>query len=452
MSVDKKIPLGAFIGMTCAFVASVRNIPDVAAAGWTMAFYMLIAVLFYALPVSLISGEFAGMFRGDGGPELWVTSSLGEKWGFVASWMLWVQMFPGMVMIASVLAPMLSGAVGKPELAQDNVFTLVCILAVYWAVTLLNFKFDMAKIGGRIGVWFGLYVPMVVLFALGVAAFAKTGLNPKSALGAFEPARLAADRETASSLRFLVPIMAIFTGIEMSSVYITRLENPTKNYFRGVTAALVFVAVFNVLNGFLLANAVEGELELDNIAQGVAVYCKILGLPPITVNIFCLMAFIGVAVQLSAWATGPSKTITASARRGLCPPRFGFWKTNGHDVSVNVLLTQAAVISVFALSFLLVPVMNEAFLLLVGTTMVIYSIVYLIMGAGILKLRMSRPELSRPFRVGGTKGDTMIRVVTTVMFVSVIGATAASLFAEPLLDALIELVMAAGLFAVPFIT
>jgi amino acid transporter len=325
-------------------------------------------------------------------------------------------------------------------------------LAVYWAVTLLNFKFDMAKIGGKVGVWLGLYIPVAALFILGLAALAKTGLDPKSVLGSFDSDKLVLDSETISSLKYLLPIMFVFTGIEMSSVYITRLENPTKNYFRGIIAALVFMALFNVVNGFLLADAVEGNLQLDNIAQGLEVYCRVLGLPSILVNIFCLMVFIGFAVQLSAWATGPSKTVTASARRGLYPPRFGFWKTNSHDVSVSILLTQAVVISIFALSFLLIPEVNEAFLLLVSTTTVVYSIVYLIMGAGILKLRKSQPGLTRPFRIGGaSKGDAVIWAVTGIMFVTVIVSTGASLLAASRIDAVIELLMAAALLIIPFV-
>lgn len=51
---SKQITTMTFIGMTCALVASVRNIPDVAATSWTMIFYMLVAVLLYAFPISLI--------------------------------------------------------------------------------------------------------------------------------------------------------------------------------------------------------------------------------------------------------------------------------------------------------------------------------------------------------------------------------------------------------------
>lgn len=78
---SKQITTMTFIGMTCALVASVRNIPDVAATSWTMIFYMLVAVLLYAFPISLISGEFAGMFPQKGGPELWVSNALGKKMG-----------------------------------------------------------------------------------------------------------------------------------------------------------------------------------------------------------------------------------------------------------------------------------------------------------------------------------------------------------------------------------
>ncbi len=76
---SKQITTMTFIGMTCALVASVRNIPDVAATSWTMIFYMLVAVLLYAFPISLISGEFAGMFPKKGGPELWVSNALGKN-------------------------------------------------------------------------------------------------------------------------------------------------------------------------------------------------------------------------------------------------------------------------------------------------------------------------------------------------------------------------------------
>ena len=308
---SKQITTMTFIGMTCALVASVRNIPDVAATSWTMIFYMLVAVLLYAFPISLISGEFAGMFPQKGGPELWVSNALGKKWGFVVSWLLWVQMFPGMVMVASALAPLFGNIIDNVPLGLNSKFTLVVILVVYWIITFLNLKFDMAKIGGKVGVWLGLYVPLTMMLLLGFAAWIKVGIVPTGTLGSFSWDKLIPDTTTASSFVYFAPIMFIFTGIEMSSVYITRLENPVKTYIRGVFAALIFIFFVNILNALVVANVVpKGQMELNNIAQSISIYCQILGLPHLIVNLFSLLVFIGVAVQLSAWASGPAKTVT----------------------------------------------------------------------------------------------------------------------------------------------
>ncbi len=451
-SKSKQITTLTFIGMTCALVASVRNIPDVAATGWTMLFYMLVAVLFYAFPISLISGEFAGMFPQNGGPELWVSNSLGRKWGFVVSWLLWVQMFPGMVMVASALAPLFGNIIDNVPLGLNSKFTLVVILVVYWIVTLLNLKFDMAKIGGKIGVWLGLYIPLAMMLLLGIITWIKVGILPHGTLGSFSWGKLIPDAKTASSFVYFAPIMFIFTGIEMSSVYITRLKNPVKTYIRGIFAALIFLFLVNTLNALVVANVVpKGQMELNNIAQSISIYCQILGLPHIIVNIFSLLVFVGVAVQLSAWASGPAKTVTASARKGAYPPKFNFWKTNQFDVSKSVILTQSTIISIFALFYLLIPGVNQAFLMLVNSTTVIYCIVYVIMGIAILKLRQAHPEYKRPFRIGkkGSNSNLGAWIVVLILFAAIVFSVGLTMKAGTLINLIAVTVISLVLFFAP---
>ncbi len=88
-----KMGLGTFIGLTMALCATVRSIPTLSAVGWTLIFYTIFAVLFFAGPISMISGELSTMLSQEGGPQLWVKTALGSKWGFVVAWLLWVQMF-----------------------------------------------------------------------------------------------------------------------------------------------------------------------------------------------------------------------------------------------------------------------------------------------------------------------------------------------------------------------
>ncbi len=444
-----KVSTITFIGMTCALVASVRNIPDVAATGWTMFAYMIIAVLAFALPITLISGEYAGMYPENGGPELWVTKGLSPKWGFVTSWLIWVQTWPGMVMVASALAPLIAIGIGMPALALSNSFTFWCTIIIYWFVTILNLKFDMAKFGGKVGVVFGLYVPIVLMFVMGIAATVKVGLVPGSTLGAFEPSKLFLDFSTAQTFQFFAPIMFIFTGIELSSVYITRLDNPIKTYVKGVFFALIFMFFLNTINAFMVANIVpNGKMELNNIAQCITLYANVLGWPQWTAQVFSWLVFIGVMVQLSAWCTGPAKTVSASARRGLYPPHLNYWKENKFEVSVPVVITQAIIISLFAGFYLLIPGVNNAFLMLVSATAVIYCIVYVLMAIGIVNLRKTQPDLKRGFKAGS---DGFLTFTVIVLLVTIVISVWMSLYGSNAVTVAAVLIITAVVFIIPLI-
>lgn len=449
-----KIGVLTFFGMTVALVASVRNIPDVAATGWTMLSIMLFAALVFALPITLISGEFAAMLPKAGGPELWVTSSLSERWGFTTSWLLWVQLFPGTVMAGSVIAPLLGVATGNTGLGKSSIFTLLCILVVYWAISLLNIFFDMAKLGGRVGVVLGVYIPVAAMLGLGIAATVKVGVSSTGYLGGFKASNLLPfSSESAKTLTYFAAIMFIFSGIEMSSVYLPRLKHPLHTYLRGIFLTLIFMFVMNTFLALLTANVVpRGTIELNNIAQAPALFVKILGLPSWITNVFAASVVIGVIVQLSAWASGPSKTITESARRGLYPPALRYWKTNKYDVAPTVVLTQATIISIFALLFLLIPGINKAFLLLVTSTAIIYTVVYVLMAIGIVRMRATHPDADRPFRIGKQEnGDRLLRAVVAVFLLAIVASTGATLWYQGAINALILVVITTVLCVAPLI-
>lgn len=450
----KKSKLGmmstfTFIGLTCSFVASIRNIPDVAAAGWTLIFYLFIGTFLFAIPIILIATEFAGMFPDDGGMELWVTNSLGKKWGFVVSWLLWVQMFPAMVLIASSLPPLIGIISGKNGIGQNNVFTFSIIVAVYWLITLMNIKYDMAKICGKIGIWFGLYIPLAMMLVMGVLATIKVGLIPQNTLGSFSISKLVPDSSTKGSLVYFTPIMFAFIGQEMSAVYIKRLKNPTRTYLIGATVAVIFVFVLNLVNALMFANVVPiGQIQLDNTAQSIEIYARILGLPLWLSNVFSVFVLIGIMVQICAWATGPAKSIASSARRGFYPPRLGFWKLNKLELSDGVMISQAIVISVFAALFLIIPGINQVILVLANSAVIQYSIAYVIMGIAIIYLRKNNPEINRPFRIGNMQ--TLIFVVF-LLFGSIFAFTVFTFLTSSTINNISVVLITIFMFLIPFL-
>ena len=412
----KKIELGTFIGLTMALCATVRSIPTLAAVGWTLISYTIFAVLFFAGPIALISGELSTMLPQEGGPQLWVKTALGSKWGFVVAWLLWVQMFPGMVMVASTLGPLLGNTFGNVHLGENHWFVLGCILVIYWIITILNLKFDMAKVGGNIGVWLGVYIPVLVMFVLGLLSMIKVGLTPGGYLGAFSWSKVLPNLENMDTFKYLAGI-----------------------------------AFINVINAMFVANIVpNGKMELSNITQPILLYCDVLGLPTIIGNIFSFMVFLGVLLQLSAWVTGPSKTIIQVARDGLLPPKFGFHRENKYGVSRNVVLTQSVVISLFALLYGVMDDVNAVFLTLTNATTIIYSIVYVLIAISLIKLRKSQPDTLRPYRIG-KKGNGLAYLVAAMLIFSVIIVIFATLGTTTVTDAVLVALITIVMFVIPLI-
>lgn len=444
-----KLSTITFIGITCSFVGSIRNIPDVAAAGWTSIFYLIVGAFMFGVPVILLAAEFGGMFPDNGGMELWITNSLGKKWGFVVSWLLWVQMFPAMVLISSSLSPLIGIIIGNKSLGLSNVFTFAVIVLAYWIITILNLKFDMAKICGKIGIWFGLYIPLAMMLVLGIASSIRVGLDPQGALASVEWTKFIPDYTTRNSIKYFTPIMFIFVGQEMSAVYIKRLEKPTETYILGALFALIFVFLLNLVNSLILANVVpSGYIQLDNISQSIEIYSKILGLPSYFVNIFSIFVLIGIMVQVCAWATGPAKTIISSARRGFYPPKLKFWKVNDLELSDSVMICQAIVISCFAVLFLLVPGINQVMLILANSAVIQYSIAYIIMGVAIINMRKKHPEIKRPFKVGS---DHLLYIVVAILIFSIVISTIFTLLTSSSTNNILVIVIACAMFLAPFV-
>ncbi|CAH1059312.1 tyrosine-tyramine antiporter [Paenibacillus pseudetheri] len=431
MANSKKLSLFGLIGITMAFFGTVRSVPTLSITGWTQIFYMLVAALLFALPIALISAELSTGFPQEGGPQVWVKNGLGEKWGFVTSWLLWVQMFFGMVMVSSTVGVLFGYVINVPKLSSNNYFIFVVILISFWGVTLLNLKFDMVKIAGNWGAIIGVYIPFIFLVILGVIYLFKNGIQPESYLGNFKASDLLPNLGDLGSLAYLSGIIFIFAGVEISSVHANFIENPKRNYPIAVIASVILLVIFNIVAGLTVSNAVpKGKMELSNITQPYLIFCHNLGIPSIFVNIISAMILIGVLVQLSAWVLGPSKSMIKVADEGNLPPFFQ--KRTSKNIPITFVMIQAIVISMVSVLYIVVPDVNSAFFIMTITTTILYCIVYLLISISAIRLRYKMPQVERPFRLG--KGNGLMWFVSLLSLLSVVLTLVVSLIPPSILD------------------
>ncbi|OPX48877.1 tyrosine-tyramine antiporter [Clostridium thermobutyricum] len=415
MNKVKKLSLVQLIGITMAFFGTVRSVPTLAINGWTEITYFIAAVVIFAIPIALIAAELATGWPKEGGPQVWVKEALGPKWGFVTSWLLWVQMMTGMVMVGTTIGVLLGYVVNDYSLSQNNIFVLICVLVSFWGVTLLNLKFDMVKVVGNFGALIGVYIPFAALVILGIAYAYKFGLNPHGYLGAFQAHKLVPNFHKLGTLTYFSGIIFIFAGVEISSVHANNIDNPKKNYPIAVIASVLILVALNLIAGLTVSNAIpNGQIQLANITQPFVIYCKGLGIPIIFNNIISLMILIGVLAQMSAWVLGPSKAMIKVAEEGNLPRIFQ--KRTKRDIPITFLMIQAIVVSILILAYVAIPNVNSAFFMITITTTILYCVVYILICISAIKLRYSRPEIERPFRLGAKNNGIMWIVAILALF------------------------------------
>ena len=163
----------AFAIMNVTTIVSLRGMPAQAEYGLTSIFYYVFAAVVFLIPVSLVAAELASAYPNQGGVFRWVGEAFGPKWGFAAMYYQWqaiVIWFPTvLIFAAAALAYIWWPQSFDKALANNKLYTIVVLLAVYWFVTLFTFRgigasSRLSSLGGL----FGTIIPGAILIVLGI--------------------------------------------------------------------------------------------------------------------------------------------------------------------------------------------------------------------------------------------------------------------------------------------
>ena len=118
--------------MTSAAIISLRGLPMMAQEEMTMFFYIGFATLLFLIPAALVSAELGSAFaEEEGGIFRWVSAAFGKKWGFTAIWLQWIQNVVWYPTVLAFAAAAIAYGIGKPELANNGVYTGLFIIIFY---------------------------------------------------------------------------------------------------------------------------------------------------------------------------------------------------------------------------------------------------------------------------------------------------------------------------------
>lgn len=127
----KKISLFSLVLLIVAAIDNIRNMPASALFGSALIFFFLFSAVVFLIPTSLVAAELSATFPEKGGVYQWVKMAFGEKWAMLAIWMQWINTMVWYPTILSFIAGTAAYLV-DPELAQNKVYLISCILIVFW--------------------------------------------------------------------------------------------------------------------------------------------------------------------------------------------------------------------------------------------------------------------------------------------------------------------------------
>lgn len=398
----------ALILLISGAIDSIRNLPATALSGSALVFFFLFSAAVFLVPVALVSARLASAFPKQGGVYQWVRAGLGEKTAFLAVWLQWINTMVWFPTILSFIAATAAWLI-DPALAAHRAYLISFILVLFWTLTLLNLR------GIRTSAWFanicalfGLLIPMglIILFA-GIWIFSGKPLQIH-----FTASSLLPSLTHSSNWIALTAIMTAFLGMELATVHIRDVANPQRTFPRALLCSVLLILTTMILGSLALAIVLPAkEISLvGGVMQAFSYFLNAFHLKGL-VPVLTLMLLTGSVGGMTSWLISPARGLLQAAEHGFLPEWFV--RKNRFGVANRLLLTQAVIVTVLCLGFLLMPSVNGSYWLLSALSTQLYVLMYILMFVSAIRLEKKIPQnAANVFTlIGGSLGTRLVCIL-----------------------------------------
>jgi len=351
---------------------------------------LVLTPLFWSLPVALVMAELAAAMPDEGGYVTWTRRAFGPRWAFLVGWWSWIDSFIDVAVYPALFVEYLR--FWRPEMtAAERWLLVVAFIVVLTVLNLLG-----VRPTGHVTVALGI-LALLPVAALTVAALAGPWTAP------WDP--LAPSGQGLETLGLgLAVLMWNYSGWDTPTTILGETRAPERAFRMAAFVALPVLAAAYLLP--MGASLSSGVLEWSRWTTG--------SLPAIAQAIggdwlghaVAAGAVVSTAGLFSSLLLTNSRLPYVLARDRAMPawlgavdPRFGTpWKA---------VVASAALYAVFAVfSFKELIVLNVW----------LYSVSLLVELAAFVRLRVTAPEMDRPWRVPGGYGGAIAVVVFPSLF------------------------------------
>ncbi|HYB89315.1 MAG TPA: APC family permease [Streptosporangiaceae bacterium] len=405
-----------FLICTVVTLDTIGAVASNGAQGFT---WLLFLAVFFFLPYALSIAELGSAFPQEGGPYMWTRLAFGRPLAAVNSVIYWVSnpiWVGGSLTIVSLAA---LGAFFTPiSGAWQYVFAVVFI---WFTIGTAIVSLQYGKWVPTLGAW--ARGAVLVIFEVSVILYAaRHGLH---GLGghAFLP--------TYVVFIAVVPVLFFnFAGMEVPSAAGEEMTNPRRDVpfsiaWSGLATVLAYgIPVLSIvlvlptgqvsgLSGFLDAAKAVFTVYGGHVSAGGTATLTGAGL--VLGRITAVVFVFALASAGATWIMGADRTEAAASFDGGGPRLLGRFSARfGTPVWMNLLSGVVATVLMVAAFKITGGNADRYFAAVLGLTISTTTVSYLLIFPALIKLRYSRPEVERPYRVPwGTAGAWLCSVVPT---------------------------------------
>lgn len=354
---------------------------------------------------SLALGELGAAFPGAGGLYVYLREAYGKAVGFLYGWSLLAVIHSGSIATLAVAFRIYLAQIVPLSAFQQKCAGIACVL-VFTVVNCLGVRsgkkaqnlLTIAKFGG-------LAIMIGLLFYGGHFHLLRASFLPAGASGF----------HLASFGIALVAVLWAYEGWHVLSFVSGEFKDPQRDLPRGLFFGTLIVAVTYLLaNIGYYAVLTSGQIQGTQHVAASAVSSVFGSAPAIFISILILVSIVGATNGMIL--TGP-RVYYAMAEEGLF---FGvFSKLNSRfRAPVFAIVAQGF----WAAGLTLLGTFQQLFTYVVFTAWIFYGLAV----AGVIVLRVRRPELQRPFRAPGYP------LLPALFTLAALGITVSAILSSPL--------------------
>ncbi len=383
-----KIAFLPLIAMIVVSIDNIRNLPAVAIYGdQIIELYLLVGLCFF-IPCGLVTMSFAMSFiENEGGIYTWVSRAFGKKVGFLAIWLQWIE---NVVWFPSIVA-FIAAAFGHMFYLKLNALEItLSVTIIFWLTTWINLKgIELTSKISLICTILGLLLPLACLvlfnylwYQSGFKFYNTEILNNIFSIQPFSNLDYSA-----------ISVMCLsLAGLEITSVHVTNVVNPQKNYSLAILVAM-FIIITSLIIGSFSILALMPIDQIDLIDSIFDIFSEFLNKLHFSIlePLFALMILLGSFGGLINWIIAPIRGLQVSAKDGFLPSMCLI--ENEYQMPSFMLILQAVLVSILSCLFLFFDTTNQGYWVLTVIPAGLYLLMYILFFMAYIKLSVSKSLL-----------------------------------------------------------